>query len=89
MTGIYRSPPFKDPLYLNNLLAKSTEEKRELLVTELLTSKVEASDILPDISIITIYYIDFPSITANNIRKAIIEAGNMAPGIDKVLITIL
>jgi hypothetical protein len=65
------------------------EKKRELLVAELLTSKVEASNILPDISIITTRYIDFPPITANNIRKAIIEAGNTASGIDKVPTAIL
>ena len=88
-TGIYRSPLFKNPSYPNNLPAKSTKEKRELLVVELLTSKVEASDIPPDILTITTRYIDFLSITANNVRKAVIEAGNTVPGVDKVLIAIL
>jgi hypothetical protein len=68
---------------------KSIEEKRELLVIELLTSKVKASNIPPNIPIITTYYIDFPLIIANNIYKAIIEASNIAPRVDKVLIAIL
>ena len=89
MTGIYRNPLFKDLSYPNNLSAKSTEEKRELLVTKLFTSKVEASDILPDIPTIATRYIDFPPITANNIRKAVIEAGNTIPKVDEGLITIL
>ena len=65
------------------------EKKRELLVAELLTSKVEASNILSDIFTIITCYIDFPPITVNNIRKAVIEAGNTVPGIDEVLIAIL
>ena len=65
------------------------EEKRELLVIELLTSKAEASNILPNILIITTYYIDFPPIIANNVYKAIIEASNTALRADKVLIAIL
>ena len=65
------------------------EEKRELLVAELLTSKTEASNILPDISTITTRYIDFLPIIAEDIRKTIIEVSNTAPGIDEVLIAIL
>ncbi len=68
---------------------KSMEEKRELLVVELLTSKVEVSDIPPNIPIITTHYIDFPLIIAEDIYKAIIEASNTAPSIDEVLIAIL
>jgi hypothetical protein len=88
-TGIYRSPPLKDPLHPNNLPAKSTEEKRELLVAELLTSKAEASNIPPDILTIITRYIDFPPIIAEDVRKAVIEAGNTAPGADEVLTAIL
>ncbi len=68
---------------------KSIKEKRELLVTELLTSKVKVSNILPNILIITTRYIDFSFIIAKDIYKVIIEAGNMAPSINEVLIAIL
>ena len=68
---------------------KSIEEKRELLVIELLTSKVKAGNIPPNIPIAITRYIDFLPIIAEDARKAIIEAGNIAPGIDKVLIAIL
>jgi len=67
----------------------SIKEKRELLVTELFTSKVEIGDILLNIFIIVICYIDFSFIIAKDICKAIIEAGNIVLSIDKVLIAIL
>ena len=68
---------------------KFTKEKRELLVTKLLTSKTEASNIPPNILTITIRYIDFPPIIIEDIRKVVIETKNIVPGIDKVLTTIL
>jgi len=63
----------------------SIKEKRELLVVELFTSKIKVEDILFNISIA----IDFSFITAEDVCKAVIEAGNTVPGIDKVPITIL
>ena len=68
---------------------KFIKEKRELLVIELFISKVKASDILPDIPIIITYYIDFPFIITENIRKTIIETSNTVLGIDEILIIIL
>jgi len=65
------------------------KEKRELLVIELLTSKVEVGDILLNISIAVTRYIDFPLITAEDIRKAIIKAGNTVPGADEVPTAVL
>ena len=88
-TGIYRSPPLKDPLHPDNPPAKAIEEKRELLVAELLTSKAEAGNILLDTPIATTRYIDFPSIIAKDVCKAIIEASNIAPRTDEVLTAIL
>ena len=88
-TGIYRSPLFKDPSHLDNLSAKSIEEKRELLVAELLINKAEAGDIPPDTSIVTTRHIDFPFITAEDARKAVIEAGNTALRADEVPTAIL
>jgi hypothetical protein len=68
---------------------KSIEEKKELLVIELLTSKVEAGNIPPNIPIAITRYIDFLPIIAGDARKAIIKASNIAPRADKVLIAIL
>jgi hypothetical protein len=65
------------------------EEKRELLITKLLTSKVKASDILPDILTIITRYINFPPIIANNVYKAIIKVNNTALKVNEVLIAIL
>jgi hypothetical protein len=65
------------------------EEKRELLVAKLLTSKVKASDIPPDIPTIATRYIDFPPIMAEDVCKAVIEASNTAPSADEVPTAIL
>jgi hypothetical protein len=58
-------------------------------VAELLTSKAEVGDISSDIPTATTRYIDFPPITAEDVRKLVIEARNTAPGVDKVPIAIL
>jgi hypothetical protein len=65
------------------------EEKRELLVVKLLTSKVEASDIPLNTLTIATRYIDFPLIMAKDVRKVIIKANNTAPSADEVPIAIL
>ncbi len=61
----------------------------ELLVTELLTSKAEAGDIPLDTPTAAIRQIDFPPITAEDVRKAVIEASNTAPGANEVPTAIL
>jgi len=88
-TSIYRSPLLKDPSHLDNPPAKSIEEKRELLIAELLINKAEVSDIPPDTLITTTRHIDFPFITAEDARKAVIEAGNTALKADEVPTAIL
>jgi len=89
LTSIYQSPLFKNPLYLDNLLVISIKKKRELLVVELFTNKVEIGDILLNTSIVVTRYIDFFFIMAEDIYKAVIEVGNTVSSIDKVLIAIL
>jgi hypothetical protein len=79
----------QDLLYLDNLSAKSIEEKRELLVVELLTSKVETGDIPLDISIVATCRIDFLSITNKDVCKSVVEAGNTASRVDEVPTAIL
>jgi hypothetical protein len=87
--GAYRSPPFTDPQNPHLGLAASIIEKREILVRNLLSNTAEAGDIPFDSPIIAARKIDFPPITAADIRKAILEAGNTAPGLDEIPITIL
>jgi len=65
------------------------KEKRELLVAELFTSKVEVGDIPLNTSIVVIYHIDFFFIMAEDVCKAVIEAGNTTSGVDEVLIVVL
>ena len=89
LTGTYRSPLLKDPLHLDNSPATFIKEKRELLVTELFTSKAEVGDILLNISTAVTRHIDFPPITAEDVRKAVIEVSNTAPGADEVLTAVL
>jgi len=67
----------------------SIKEKRKLLVAELFTSKAEVGDIPFNTSTAVTRHIDFPLIMAEDVRKAVIEAGNTVPGTDKVLIAVL
>jgi hypothetical protein len=82
-------PPSKDPQHLEKPPAKSLEEKRELLVSKLLTNKAEAGDIPFDTPTAATRKIDFPPISTEDVRKAVIEAGNTAPGVDEVPTAIL
>jgi hypothetical protein len=58
-------------------------------VAELLTNKAETGDISLDISIVATRSIDFLSIIDENVRKSVIEAGNIALGVDEVPTAIL
>jgi hypothetical protein len=58
-------------------------------VAELLTSKAEVGDIPSNIPTAATRYIDFPPITAEDVRKLVIEAGNTAPRADEVPTAIL
>jgi hypothetical protein len=88
-TGTYRSPPLKDPQHPENPPARSLEEKRNLLVSKLLTNSAEAGDI-PDVCLTAARRsIDFPPITFEDVRKLVLEAGNTAPGADEIPIAIL
>jgi len=89
LTSTYRNPLLKDLLYLDNPSVTFIKEKRELLVVELFTSKAEVGDIPLNTSIAVTRYIDFPPITAEDVRKAVIKAGNTVFGVDKVLIIVL
>jgi ribonuclease HI len=83
-TGAYRSPPLADPQDPTAPLAASTQEKRNLLVKNLLTNTAEVGDIPFDSPTIAVREIPFPPITAQDIRIAILKAGNTAAGADEI-----
>jgi hypothetical protein len=58
-------------------------------VTELLTNKAEAGDILLDIPIVATRSIGFLSIIDEDVCKSIIETSNIALGVDEVPTAIL
>ena len=71
-TGCYRSPPLADPQAPEGALAVSTEQKRALLVKELLINTAEAGDIIYNTPAIAPRSIPFPEITLEDIRKSIL-----------------
>jgi len=88
-TGTYRSPPFKDPQNPTHSLAIDTSDKRDILVRNLLSNTAEAGDIPFDAPVVPVRSINFPAITTADIRKAILKAGNTAPGQDEITTAIL
>lgn len=81
--GNYRSPPLIDPQNPSSI-AITTEQKRELLIKELLTNATEAGDIPFSSPTTAIREIEFPPITIQDIRKSILNTGNTAPGQDEI-----
>ena len=88
-TGGYCSPPLTDPQNSTSVPAKSTSEKRDLLVRELLTNIAEAGNISFDTPAVAVRDIIFPETTVQDIQKAILGAGNTAPGIDEISTKVL
>jgi hypothetical protein len=74
-----------DPQNPTGAPANSTSEKKDLLIRELLTNTAEAGDIPFDTPVVVARDIPFLVITAQDIRKIILGAGNITPGIDKIL----
>jgi ribonuclease HI/endonuclease/exonuclease/phosphatase (EEP) superfamily protein YafD len=83
-TGSFHSPPLVDPQDPDGPSAVSTEEKRALLVKELLTNTAEAGDVPFDAPTAAKANIQFPEITTQDIQQAILKAGNTAPGTDEI-----
>ena len=86
-TGAYRTPPLTNPQ--DRSLAVTTQDKRDLLISNLLTNSAEVCDIPFDSPTTAICSISFPEITAQDIQTAILRAGNTAPGIDEISTKIL
>ncbi|EED19609.1 hypothetical protein TSTA_028910 [Talaromyces stipitatus ATCC 10500] len=87
--GLYRSPPLKDPLRPNEPPAVSTQEKRDLLVCNVLQNTAEAGDIPLDCPAAPSAALLFPEISIEQVEKAILKAGNTAPGEDELQTNIL
>jgi hypothetical protein len=83
-TGSYRTPPLIDPQQPASLPARSVEEKRALLIKELLTNTAEAGDIPSSSLAVAARSIPFPPITPEDVRKSILGAGNTALGMDEI-----
>jgi len=88
-TGTYRSPPFADPQNPTHSLAIDISDKRDILIRNLLSNTAEAGDIPYNTPAVLVRSIRFPTITAADIRKAILEAGNTALGQDEISTAIL
>lgn len=87
--GSYRSPPLKDPLRPDEPPAVSIQEKRDLLVRNLLQNTAEAGDIPLDCPAVPNASLPFPEITMPQVERAILKAGNTAPGEDELQTNIL
>ena len=88
-TGSFRSPPLTDPQAPTRAPAESIEQKRALLVKELLTNTAEAGDIAFDTPAVALRSIPFPETTLEDIRKSILRAGNIALRVDEILTRVL
>ena len=82
-TGVYCMPPLVDPQDPLALPAVSIQSKRDLLVKNLLMNTAEVGDIPFNSPTTAIRNIEFPHIMARDIHKAVLEAGNTAPGSDE------
>jgi hypothetical protein len=70
-------------------LVRSIEEKRALLIRELLMNTAEVGDILGSSLAVAARSILFPLIIPKDIYKSILGAGNTALGIDEIPTPIL
>ncbi|EDN95520.1 hypothetical protein SS1G_11398 [Sclerotinia sclerotiorum 1980 UF-70] len=86
-TGVYRTPPLKDPI--NHEIANNIEEKRKVLVKNLLTNAAEVDDIPFDIPTIPGQHISFPRIVMSDLEQAILKTGNTVPGANEIPTKIL
>ena len=87
--GSYQSPPLKDPQHPGGPLAVSPAAKRAVLINNLLQNTASAGDIPIDCPTASVTALPFPEITESAIERAILQAGNTAPGEDEIPTCIL
>src|SRR5271165_3702020 len=88
-TRAYYSPLFADLQNPYLGLAAGIEEKRDILLCNLLTNLAKVSDIPFDSLTAATCKIDFPLVTVTDICKFILGAGNTTPGLDEIPTAVL
>lgn len=83
-TGVYMSPPLRDPANPNAPLASSLQEKREILLQNLLKEAAEAQDIPLEAPAVPCRELTFEAITDQEVEKADFKGVNTAPGEDEI-----
>lgn len=87
--GSYRSPPLHNPLCPESPLAVSAQDKRSVLVQNLLQNTAEIGDIPLNSPAVPSTSLPFPDITLAQVETSILKAGNTAPGADELPTDIL
>ncbi|KAI1839712.1 hypothetical protein JX266_014080 [Neoarthrinium moseri] len=88
-TGNFYTPPLCDPENSDRLITK-TDEKRELFARVLLRNTAKAGDIPGDLRALgPSPKLPFPRITANEVQRAVFQAGNTSPGSDGITTAVL
>lgn len=87
--GTYRSTPLVDPRNPERPLATTTEEKRQVLLNNLLSNPTEVCDIPFQAPTVPIRSVPFPTLTLQEIQNSLLRAGNTAPGSDEIPTCIL
>jgi hypothetical protein len=88
-TGSFQSPPLQDPLSPGLPPATTLPEKRAVLVRNLLQRQAEAGDIPLDAPAVPATALPFPEVNTTDVERAILRAGNTAPGADEIPTRIL
>ena len=82
--GSYCNPPLKDPLFPSQLPATSLPDKRDVLAKNLLQNTSEIGDIPLDAPAVPCTALPFPLVQDIDVERAILQAGNTAPGADEI-----
>lgn len=87
--GTYRSSPLRDPRHPDRPPTSNSEEKREILISNLLVNSAEVGDISMNSPTVPRCSLPFPKLTTEEIQNSLLQAGNTAPGADEVPTTII
>lgn len=87
--GNFRTPPLIDPLNPDNSPAHSLDEKRNVLIRNLLTNQSGAEDIPFSTPTVPISSLPFPELTEIEVERAILGARSTTPGKDGISTSVL
>src|SRR6201990_1382695 len=82
--GSFQMPPLKDPQPPTQPPAACLPAKRAVLAKNLLQRQADAGDIPLDAPTVPSTTIPFPEVGATDVERAILRAGNTAPGVDEI-----